>query len=443
MAPITWQKYLDDYRERVKSMQERVKREGTDLDSVRAELHHTMTTGEREMNALEEERTRVKDQKNREVFEDLMMKWRREGLKEQDEAEPGRWYTQANFFRDVSDKLKIGEKVAAGGQAEIYSALYGAGQCILKVFNRDYDLTHLQRSWPETLLAAKSRAYKYENSPDNVTDEDLKMYAFQEGCCRVWCGTLLKGQKDFAGRFAFLMDAYWGDLRSLIDLQMSDENLYLPPFEDSLAISLILQIAKGMQSLHALNVLHRDLKASNVLLLSTGLLKYGIDHNSRYHDSMCRIADYESSANIVGTKCWMAPEVLGALPAGGASVPPEYFTPSSDVYSYGLTCYEVLTGILFDDADYHVALMKSDGLPFPEYVPADLRELLKQCWDRNPRKRPTFEDIVVRVEKIQRDDGQKKEELSAERRKRNGLFCDKNRLHEQKFAYRRRSNQAT
>jgi len=89
-------------------------------------------------------------------------------------------------------------------------------------------------------------------------------------------------------------------------------------------IDQILKMAKdiaiGMQYLHSRNIMHCDLKSSNILLDSSYKIRITDFGNSKFK----RIN--EDSLGRVGTPHWMAPEILRG----------ENFVLSSDVYSYGV-----------------------------------------------------------------------------------------------------------
>ncbi|KAG0588653.1 hypothetical protein KC19_2G259600 [Ceratodon purpureus] len=71
---------------------------------------------------------------------------------------------------------------------------------------------------------------------------------------------------------------------------------------------------------------------------------------------------------------------------------------ASDVYSYGMTCYEILTGKLpFDGQsryDYMDAVIGGKRPEVPEYVEEWKHRLLSDCWEHDPAKRPSFGEIV-------------------------------------------------
>lgn len=112
------------------------------------------------------------------------------------------------------------------------------------------------------------------------------------------------------------------------------------------------------------------------------------------------VADFESSTGVLGTTIWRAPEVLLALKNKDV-LTSELFTEKADVYSYGMTCYEILTGhtpferegYLPTTSNYELVL---SGLR-PE-LPNDLHPILKEvitnCWHHNPFQRPMFGEIV-------------------------------------------------
>jgi thousand and one amino acid protein kinase len=87
----------------------------------------------------------------------------------------------------------------------------------------------------------------------------------------------------------------------------------------------------GLQYLHSLNRIHRDVKAGNILLTENGTVKLA-DFGS---------ASIASPANsFVGTPYWMAPEVILAMDEG-------QYDGKADVWSLGITCIE-----LGEEADF-------------------------------------------------------------------------------------------
>ncbi|KAG0627598.1 hypothetical protein M758_2G213900 [Ceratodon purpureus] len=284
--------------------------------------------------------------------------------------------------------LEMGHKFAEGAQAELFHAKvtwresegneldreYGT-EWVLKVFKKGTRLRHLQSQWPHGMLKYKEEQVANWESPTPKT--------WARFYCQVQCGTLLGD-----GRFAFLMEKEHVDLRRLIDDKMkliSTNNC--GPFSKEVAEELMFDVALGMSWLHSRDIVHRDLKASNVLV--------------KVHESgsfQCFVADYECSIGVVGTGLFRAPEILEACREKSVSKRPELFTMASDVYSYGMTCYEILTGKLpFDGRlgkEYMDAIMGGKRPGVPEFVDEWIHKLLSDCWEYDSAKRPSFGEIV-------------------------------------------------
>ncbi|RDB18261.1 Dual specificity protein kinase splA [Hypsizygus marmoreus] len=162
----------------------------------------------------------------------------------------------------------------------------------------------------------------------------------------------------------------------------------------------MLEIAKGMKYLHMNGVLHGDLKAANIL----------VDDKIR-----CVISDFgqsemKSEAYRIsgtppphGTLRWQAPELM----SGQSQLS---LTPEMDVYSYAISCIEILTmgrmpwPLMDDEAVRHFVLKEDTRPPIPNTrfnTPA-LQELLRACWHRDPEMRPSFEQIVKDVKAIRK-----------------------------------------
>lgn len=138
------------------------------------------------------------------------------------------------------------KNIAKGAQGELLEFINENGDVpplLWKVFKQGSSLQELQKQWPCGMLENGRTC----NLGDNV--------------CWILGGLLLED-----GRFAFEIARYWGDLHKLISMRMQQNNNQSPPFTKPVATLIMMEITRGMQTLHKDEILHRDLKASNIVV---------------------------------------------------------------------------------------------------------------------------------------------------------------------------------
>lgn len=146
-------------------------------------------------------------------------------------------------------------------------------------------------------------------------------------------------------------------------------------------------IARGMQFLHSHQIVHRDLKSLNILLDARNLIRI-CDFGFSRHAS----EDSLMTQNI-GTPHWMAPEILQAK---------SNYTAKIDVYAFGIVLWEIATSLTpYAGMESHQIInqvLQNDVRPaLPQDINPAMRDLITQCWDRNPDVRPNFDEIVERI----------------------------------------------
>lgn len=159
-------------------------------------------------------------------------------------------------------------------------------------------------------------------------------------------------------------------------------------------LSLWLGVARGMQHLHACRVLHRDLKSANLLLDDMGAVKIGDFGLSRICSG--RVA-HQAMTGGLGTYQWMAPEVLTS----------QIYSDKADVYSFGMVMWECITGKLpYEGMTAMQAGLRvaTQGLrpDIPGHVDPEQAQLIRDCWAPVSDQRPTFAQVVVRLEAMLR-----------------------------------------
>ena len=161
-------------------------------------------------------------------------------------------------------------------------------------------------------------------------------------------------------------------------------------FPESLVAVYIAQVLEGLAYLHEQGVIHRDIKGANILTTKEGLVKladFGVATRlvGEAGDGPQAV---ESTALVAGTPYWMAPEVIEMA---GVS-------PASDIWSVGCTIIELLTGSPpYFDLNPMTALFRivQDACPpIPEGISPALDNLLRQCFAKQPRNRPTARQLL-------------------------------------------------
>ena len=137
-----------------------------------------------------------------------------------------------------------------------------------------------------------------------------------------------------------------------LDSLIRDEFMPLPA-----VLGIAVQLMRGISAVHAVGVVHRDLKPGNVMVLDEGRLKITDFGIARGGVSSLTV----SSGEIVGTMAYLAPETLIG----------EEATIAVDYYALGAMLYQLLTGRLPIDDDIPARLIMRKV----EELPADPREL--------------------------------------------------------------------
>ncbi len=168
---------------------------------------------------------------------------------------------------------------------------------------------------------------------------------------------------------------------SLFNLLRSNQTL-----DWSTRYKMTLDMACGLAFLHAENILHRDLKSLNVLLdenYHAKLTDFGL--------SKVKTETRTTTKNqSVGSEGWAAPEL---------TEPEASYTPKCDVFSMGITFWEIATRkIPYEKAANRSFISFWFAQNKREEIPADcpprMAHLIKWCWDTDPSKRPTAAEAV-------------------------------------------------
>lgn len=153
-------------------------------------------------------------------------------------------------------------------------------------------------------------------------------------------------------------------------------------------------ISKGLDYLHSNQIVHGNLTSKNIL----------IDKNSHPHlDGFIYTRDIDSDDDTEKMDFvinYTAPEILKDITESGKFEP----TQKSDIYSFGMILYEILTGQTpfqeFDSPDLLrekiiFGLRPPTDSIFDPFIP-----IIERCWDPDPDKRPTANEISSKIYEI-------------------------------------------
>eukprot|EP01102_Stenamoeba_stenopodia_P020116 TRINITY_DN7742_c0_g1_i2.p1 TRINITY_DN7742_c0_g1~~TRINITY_DN7742_c0_g1_i2.p1 ORF type:complete len:641 (+),score=97.16 TRINITY_DN7742_c0_g1_i2:458-2380(+) len=155
-------------------------------------------------------------------------------------------------------------------------------------------------------------------------------------------------------------------------------------FSETLTGLYIEQVLRGLCYLHSKGVIHRDIKAANILITKKGKVK---------------LADFGIATSVTGSEVddsipcgspfWMAPEVIQMDTA----------TPAADIWSLGCTIIELLEGVppyfeLGAMQAMYTIVNEQEPPSLPENISQELQEILLKCFLRDPTLRPSADSLL-------------------------------------------------
>ncbi|XP_072264506.1 ephrin type-B receptor 3 isoform X1 [Pyxicephalus adspersus] len=163
-------------------------------------------------------------------------------------------------------------------------------------------------------------------------------------------------------------------------------------------VGILRGIASGMKYLSEMNYVHRDLAARNILVNSNLVCKVSDFGLSRFLENSRSDPTYTSSLGGKIPIRWTAPEAISY----------RKFTSASDVWSYGIVMWEVMSygeRPYWDMSNQDVinAVEQDYRLPPPMDCPTALHQLMLDCWLRDRNLRPKFSQIVSSLDKLIRN----------------------------------------
>ena len=211
--------------------------------------------------------------------------------------------------------------------------------------------------------------------------------------------------------YSIVMELMDSDLHFLIQERYQSGSSSKVPFTLEESIDIMLQVAEAMKHIHEKRILHRDLKSHNILVkyvkgkgvLHVKVADFGTSKEQEYSSTF-------SCQSLKGTTRWMAPEVIAdprRTQSNSGSEEVLKYPFKSDIYSFGMLCYEILTGKdpfwqidSLSEVKKKVLRGEHPWLPYDMSL-SELVTLLTRCWDPKASARPSFAEICKELQYLQ------------------------------------------
>jgi serine/threonine protein kinase len=285
----------------------------------------------------------------------------------------------------VPSTVKLVKEIAKGGFGTVHQGVYNDLPCAVKLIKEgiDLDLANARQQAELKALHAEIELMRKFEHPNIV--KFLTSYTTDDGFPAVVMELCSGG-------------SYWERLQSL-----RKEELEVRFFTCDF-VKVLREAACGMVYLHSCQppVIHRDLKAANILLDGNDTAKVADFGISRLQET----TDVSKTKNgSTGTLHYMAPELL---------TNESHYTEKVDVYAFSMVIYETLTceypfkgmtpaAILNRIKEEIRPELPADVLAQLESLPraSRLHTLMERCWNQTATKRPSFEEVHRELQEIE------------------------------------------
>ena len=265
----------------------------------------------------------------------------------------------------LQDRYEILEKIGSGGMSVVYKArCHTLNRLVaIKVLKEEFasDENFVSKFKMEAQAAARLSHPNIVNVYD-VVDEESLHYIVME---------LIEGitLKSYIEKKGFL--------------------------ESKEAIGIAIQVAQGIAAAHEHHIIHRDIKPQNMIISRDGKVKVADFGIAR------AVSSQTIGSNAVGSVHYISPEQA----RGG------YCDERSDIYSFGITLYEMVTGKVPFEGDNTVSValahLEDPVVPPGEYhaeIYPGLEDIILRCTRKKPDRRyPSMEEVIRDLRRVLMD----------------------------------------
>lgn len=186
----------------------------------------------------------------------------------------------------------------------------------------------------------------------------------------------------------------------LVEGRALANRLALGPLRVHVAARMARQVAGAIRTLHRSGVVHRDITPANVITLRNDAVLIDLSHAGDAAAPRLPLGHpgrLTRDNEVPGSHHYMPPEQARAEPA----------QPAMDVYAFGVTLADMLTGLTAENFSREVFIeLQREGKVEPPridirihtHVPRALAELVEACTALDPGSRPTMDEIVARLD---------------------------------------------
>mmetsp|Transcript_19825 Transcript_19825/g.43138 ORF Transcript_19825/g.43138 Transcript_19825/m.43138 type:complete len:627 (+) Transcript_19825:361-2241(+) len=154
------------------------------------------------------------------------------------------------------------------------------------------------------------------------------------------------------------------------------------PMPEDLIWKYFIQVALGLAALHNMKILHRDIKPGNIMVMANDVAKIG-------DLGIAKLLKHTMAKTQIGTPHYMPPEIWRNRP----------YSFTSDSWALGCLLYEMSTfSVPFEArsmSELRYKVLRGSYPPVPSSYSRDLQQMVRDCLDPNPDKRPTMDQILA------------------------------------------------